>query len=175
MKSIIASLLFVAVSFGQQLEFSQVVAVDNVSKNTLHKRAVSWVAGVFKSAKHVMQINDMETGEIVCKGNIDFYVDRFMCNAASGRVDFTLKIYSKDNRYKYIVTDIVHHARNEVYSVGPVPETGSVERLPEFTTRLTAIVVERIREDVNSGIVNGLIGSLKKAMVKQSEPEDDNW
>lgn len=86
----------------------QVVEINGQSKDKLFDASKIWVAKAFKSSNNVVQYADKESGSIIGKGNIQFPCEGFIdCGAfGSDRVNFTIKIDTKDNRARLSFLDI---------------------------------------------------------------------
>lgn len=102
--------LFSFISNAQDpLKFSDIITVENVSQKELFGRAKIWLAKYYKSSKDVIQTSDAETGQILGKALYDFKPKSFMgSEAVKGNIAYTISIYSKDGKYKYIVEDFQH-------------------------------------------------------------------
>lgn len=90
--------------------FSEVIKVDSVSAATLYSNAKLFIANAFVSAKNVTQLEDENSNTIVVKGlfilplkNMPYsfsYLKTFTTT-------FKLQIQTKDNKYKYTLSDFV--------------------------------------------------------------------
>lgn len=63
----------------------------------------------FKSSKHVLQIEDKETGELAGKGTMEvqFIIKYLGERSYPSDVDFKMNVWVKDGRYKYQITDFI--------------------------------------------------------------------
>jgi hypothetical protein len=104
------------ISFGQLLDelpkdengnlnYNEVIQVDSIKKDELYLRSKQFFVDVFKSAKDVIQMDDKEAGVVVGKGFNDIYI-KVMGIATSIQMWYTIKIQSKEGRYKYEIYDI---------------------------------------------------------------------
>jgi hypothetical protein len=98
------------------INFSEVVEVANQSKDDLYLKAKAFFVNNFKSANNVIQMDDKEDGIIIGKGNSDFSISPGMGVNVYMKINFTIKIQSKDNKFKYDIYDIYYSG-----SYGDVP------------------------------------------------------
>jgi hypothetical protein len=91
--------------------FQGVVKVDSTSKNELYSRAREWFAKTFNSANNVIQMDDKEAGKIIGKGCFKVRCGKWDWDDRKierGVINFTLSIYIKDGKFKYVITDFSH-------------------------------------------------------------------
>ena len=112
-KFIIYLLIFTpSLSFGQlidelphdesgKLNYSEVVKVDNLSKDELYQMSKQFFIDELESYKDIIQLDDQESGTVVAKGFHDVYV-----GSTKYQMWFTIKIQSKEGRYKYDIYNI---------------------------------------------------------------------
>ena len=164
---VITCLLSCFSSYSQEsLKFSDVIIVENVSQKELFSRAKVWLAKTFKSSKDVIQTTDAETGVIVGKAIYFFKPKSFMgSEAVKGNIAYTISIYCKDGKYKYVVEDFIH----ENFGLLTTAEEGN------FTMTLTSKGYrKKVWEDMKEQSekeAKGLAESLKQAMSKKSEAD----
>jgi hypothetical protein len=84
-------------SITHKVTYQGVVQIPGINRNELYSRAKEWFAKNFKSVKDVLQMDDKEAGKLIGKGNFDIGDNCYY--------NFTLSIFIKDNKYKYIITD----------------------------------------------------------------------
>jgi hypothetical protein len=132
--------------------YSGVVEVDSIDKKDLHKRAKKWFVNNYKSANDVIQLEDIENGEIIGKGyfTISYYT-------RDPRISHTISIFVKDGRYKYVITDFSYSDnQNEKFPIENFPKSwGGKKKL-----------YLKIHEEVNS-----IITSIEK-FIKTKPVED---
>jgi hypothetical protein len=87
------------------LRYNEVIQVDSTKKDELYLRSKQFFVDVFKSAKDVIQMDDKEAGVVIGKGFNDIYI-KVMGISAPIQMWFTIKIQSKEGRYKYEIYDI---------------------------------------------------------------------
>jgi hypothetical protein len=86
------------------LNFNEVITVENVKKDELYLRSKQFFVDVFKSANDVIQLDDKEAGVVVGKGFNDIYI-KVMGISTPIQMWYTIKIQSKEGRYKYEIYD----------------------------------------------------------------------
>lgn len=149
----------------------------NPSKEELFNRARLWFADYYKSSKDVLQISDRESGELVGKPLFKYSSRYFVGSAATvGVVNYTIKVFVKDGRYKYIVSDFNHEAyftNEHKHSFGLIT-SDSTQDMGMLGKRLDQKVWREIRDMANEHVAQ-IAESLKQAMEKPSNNADSNW
>lgn len=92
-------------SIDGKLNFNEVIQVDSIMKNQLYLNSKQFFVDVFKSGKDVIQLDDEESGVVVGKGFNDVYA-KMLGTSYEVKMWYTIKIQSKDGRYKYEIYDI---------------------------------------------------------------------
>lgn len=82
-------------------KYEEVVEIDGFSQGYLYLKALEWIALNYNSANDVIQLKDKESGKIIAKGI--FKIKYFSRNPS---INHTIMIYTKDGRYKYVVTSL---------------------------------------------------------------------
>lgn len=100
------------------LNYNEVIQLEGNLKGELYLRSKQFFVDVFKSAKDVIQMDDKEAGIIIGKGFNDIYIKVMGMNHPI-QMWYSIKIQSKDNRYKYEIYDIYFksYASSQVPSV----------------------------------------------------------
>lgn len=88
-----------------RVNYTEVVPISDVNKEQLYFRAKAWFSNVFKDSKEVIQMDSKEAGTIIGKGNQNIYL-QILGMPSEVRCHFTVKIFCKDARYKYEITNI---------------------------------------------------------------------
>lgn len=82
--------------------YTGTILVDSMlTKNELYSRAQEFFAKAFVSSINVIQYQDKDEGKIIGKGNLSIKLD-----GRENILKFTLSIYVKEGKYKYIITDL---------------------------------------------------------------------
>lgn len=158
----------------EPLEFSEVVQATGVSKDELYNRARNWVVQTYNSANDVIQLADKESGQITVKALILSKFKIFNMKTA-----YTMSIYIKDGRYKYIFSDFILTATSPQHTkpaefgllttaidapkMGPYYWRSHVQKIWD----IAKLEVQNLRETQ--------IISLKSAMSTETETQSDDW
>jgi len=156
-----------------RIVFSEVVPVDNVSKDELFVRANSWIARTFNSPKDVIQFNDKEAGKIICKTVTGATVGKGFNKVTIDPVYFILQIETREGRYRIVASDFIHEYR---IKIGQITNEG--ENLLEEYYRLKEPTKKELENnfaiaEVISNRVLAIFESAKLAMAVQSNTDDD--
>jgi len=91
----------------QVIMYTGVVALDStIPKAELFNRAKSWFVTTYRSAKDVIQMEDKDAGILIGKGIFNIiYNGGFFEGIQNVSVYHTIKLYFKDGRYKYEITE----------------------------------------------------------------------
>src|SRR5690349_1897346 len=86
------------------INFSSVLTVDSTSQKELALRARQWFSNTFKNPKDVLQVNDLDNGEI--SGNASFQYSAVLKSMGVevmtvSTVTTKISIWTKDGKYKY--------------------------------------------------------------------------
>lgn len=159
--------LFSFISNAQDpLKFSEVINVENVSQKEFFGRAKVWLAKSYKSSKDVIQTSDAETGQIIGKALYEFKPKSFMgSEAVKGAIAYTISIYCKDGKYKYVIEDF----RHEKFGLLTTAEEGEFSMFGSskaFKKKTWEDMKKQSEEEAK-----GLSESLKLAMGKKSEAD----
>ena len=132
--------------------FENVIKVDSSSAKTLYNGTKLWIAKTFVSSKAVIN-SDVDNSIISISA---YLVEDIVC-----KYSFRMEVQFKDNRFKYIISDIVIHLKFSGSSQIDTP----IELLPAAKECKKKTLIE-IR-DKFLGIVNNLSNSLNS--------KSDNW
>jgi len=100
-------------------EYSEVITVDSISKSVLYLSALEWVNKTYKSGKSVIQTTDKEGGVIIGKAVGQTLTYRNMgIKMDGGYFSYTISIYCKDSKYKYVFDNITYNAGYMVLNPG---------------------------------------------------------
>ena len=96
-------------TFGQNEKLEIKVIENSAStKSELYTKARSIIAYKFKNSNYVVQMEDKESGRIICKGVMVVHSTGTLGINYSNYVNFSLTIDVKDNRYRAVISDIYH-------------------------------------------------------------------
>lgn len=86
-----------------QIHYEGVVPVDNANANDLFTRGKLFIAENYVSSPDVTKLEDKDSGILLIKALFSIAHNNLV---SRGRVSYSLKIETKDNRYKYTITNI---------------------------------------------------------------------
>jgi hypothetical protein len=165
--------------FGQDpLTYTEVVQTDSASKNELYNRAKLWFVNAYNSASDVLQMDNKEEGQIIGKAIMKYNPTVFSgSEQTKGNIKYTIKIFVKDSRYKYEITDFVHDPYGNQYgktSMGLITTDEECPNPKSMAKGWSNKVWRDIKNQIESNMTS-LIASLKQSMTKQAESKSDDW
>ncbi|WP_290452725.1 MULTISPECIES: DUF4468 domain-containing protein [Muribaculaceae] len=89
------------------LTFFDVIQVEGKNQAEIYGGLREWVATSFVNGKAVTQMEDAATGTIILRALFPFKKGGVYC-AYEGKVDYTLKLQSKDGRFRVEMSSITH-------------------------------------------------------------------
>lgn len=110
-------LLLPVFCFGQEMAldettdriiFSEVVQVEGVNADQLYSRARQWFAETYKSSESVLDLQDATNHKLIGKAWSQIYIEGYMAMTVPIKMWYTIKLFMKDGRYKYDITDIYY-------------------------------------------------------------------
>lgn len=156
------------------INFNDVVEVDSVPSDELYSRAREWFVDTYKSADDVLQMEDKESGKLLGKAYTDIYVLSIGMRIKI-KMYYTIKVFTKEGRYKYQVTDIHYQGYPSQYSSNP-PKTPAEKMIKDDNlykpNGKPRKVIKTYKEETIKSI-NNLVANLSKVMDKPSEGADD--
>lgn len=167
--------IIITVIFGQTpLKYTEVVKIDSVLSNELYNRASLWFATAYNSANDVLQMDDKDQGQIIGKANIIYKPKIFNgSEQTKGNIKYTIKIFVKDERYKYEISNFIHvpYGNSSFGLITTDVEYPDPKPLAKkWSNKVWRDIKNQIEENISS-----LIASLKHDMSKQAETEVDDW
>ena len=98
-----------------KIVYSEVISADSKTKEEIYTKSKVWYANNFKSAEAVITFEDQTSGIISGNGNFIITVP-ILGRPTNYYCKFTVRIESRDSRYKYSIQDI---------SIGGVSDPGT--------------------------------------------------
>lgn len=92
---------------GGRVTYTEVVEVETATKDQLYRILRRWFAAAYRDSKNVIEIEDVENGEIFGKGNtkavwmVTFYAEQPLT------VWHSIHCEVREGRYKYTITDFI--------------------------------------------------------------------
>lgn len=160
------------------LTYTEVVQVDSISAIELYSRAKFWFVTAYNSANDVLQMDNKENGEIIGKAIMKYNPNVFVgSETTKGNIKYTIKIFVKDGRYKYEITDFIHDPYGNQYGKSSMGLITTDKECPNPPTKAKAWS-NKVWDDIKSqidGNMKLLILSLKGQMIKKSESKKNDW
>lgn len=151
-----------------QIEYSKVVQVEGVSKNQLFNNAKIWLADTYGDLDAVIELEDREQGLIIVEGYFRALSNGSYGTEISVRVRHSLKIQTKDGRYKYTLYNLIANYPSNQYSSGG---TKSFESIFEDEDKLNKADF-KLKDSSLIQMLDILVG-LNLGMKKAQE--EDKW
>jgi hypothetical protein len=82
------------------LKYEDIINVPNIEKKKIYLRSRIWFHKSFVDDKAVLSFSDFENGILIGNGTFRASI--------GGYVKFSIRIYIKDNKYKYVFDGLVH-------------------------------------------------------------------
>ena len=170
---IIALLLSITALSAEPLSYSAVVQAEGVPQAELFVRAQAWFATTFKCGKCVMQTADKDAGQVIGRGAFEFESATLISSAViHGWVTYTVKVFVKEGRYKYEITDFIHEGSKSVsefgvngpFSFGLITTDEKYPEIKHCTKGVCGKNWEKLKRESQSQAY-ALIASLAKAMA----------
>jgi len=182
MKSLIfAALFFPLISFGQKTEYPDVnLPVDEDSKlitytkvveftagkDSVYNKAMAWFHSYFKNPTGVIREKSPETGEIMGKHQIKILnpPDKKGIQTMKGLVQYTVKVSSKDNKVRVIITEF------NLKEVSYFPLERWTDKSSASYANINQYYLEQVDREAKT-----LLEHFTKFMTEPLKKKNDNW
>lgn len=164
-------------SLSKKVAYTEIVQTNGTGKR-LYNAGKKYFVNEYQSAKDVIQLDDVDNLELTGKAFTDVYFDYMIGNAPATKLKmyFSLNLSFKENKYKYVLTDI----RFESYPTVQYP-TSTSNSIEEFISNHNIQNMnnkqKRVRDGMMSetkGKIQTVIANLNKLMVQYSN-ESKDW
>lgn len=169
----------------EQVTYTDVIDVDGKSKDELYCAAKIWFTTTYNSANNVIQMDNKENGVLIGKALFKYNYPKLNGSGrVAGTIDYIIKFYFKDNRYKYEITEFIHkpYDSNEYKtSFGLITTHTECDHVYSgigFMNKTTKKWEIDVWNDIKRQIENNaipLVVSLKNGMTKQVESISTDW
>lgn len=154
-----------------KITYTEVVTLENngATQEQLYSIAREWFATTYNSANDVLQMDDKELGKLIGKGGLPIITTAYLTDS---QVEFTISVFVKEGRYKYIITDLVHESyKGQDFSGGALenvkPDCPGMNMMKKGWKQVKEQTAERVVE---------IITDLKKTMAGgEGKASDDDW
>ncbi len=173
------SFLTLFVSAQENIINTNVVEVPNATKDVLYSRALEWFTNSFNNPNFVIQLKDPENGRIIAKSNVPYEPSKFSMGGtagAKGKIDFDIKLYFKDGRFKYEVTNFEHIPYTNGAKTFGVLTNSDIPPFKSYNGMKKR--AEFLWEDLKSlatATGNTIAQSLKDSLTQKTELEKEDW
>jgi hypothetical protein len=155
----------------EAISFSKVIRADSIDKTSLFASIHEWFAATYNSANDVIQMADEDAGTIIGKGTFEYSYGKSSHSSYDGFVDYTIKAYVKDNRFKVVIENF-SHVRATSMNLGLITsaeEYTSKGMYKDYNNRVWSDLKEK------SKVFSERIFSLLEEHTNQPTSVDDNW
>lgn len=159
------------------VEFSEVVQKEGASASELYNKAREWFADAYKSADDVLQMEDEDNKKLVGKAISTLDFGNAMAQVEV-RMYYTIKIYCKDGRYKYIITDIRYEAPGNQYNGYKTYNYDAEDMITDdklYKKNGKPKAAQKRYKEKTISSVNRLVENLKSDMDKDVSSDTDDW
>lgn len=160
------------------VNFNEVVQIEDVNKDELYLRGIQYFANEFKSANDVIQMKDKEASIIIGKGFTNFYVT-VLGVPSEINLWFSIKIQSKDGRYKYEIYDLYYKTVDGQMAGTVVPFSNWFDESNYFKRNGKVRTINEQYKDKTLSEIESLKESIKTSMEKSTSSiessSSDDW
>lgn len=157
-----------------QITYTEVMHIGDVSKEQFYYRAKAWFAESFKDPKEVIQMDSKEAGTVIGKGNQTVYFETAMA-PVEVKLHFTVKIFCKEGRYKYEITDLAYSGWSEGFRWEKNVEKMFTEKeiyKKNGKTRWRTVQYMQLTEETCEDIAASIIERMAKDIGLSSSGDD---
>lgn len=91
-------------------EYTEVIEIPNMTKAKLFISSLEWFNKTYNSGKAVIQTSDKDGGMIIGNANSKNVIYNNMgIRKDGGYFSYTISVYCKDNKYKYVIDNITYN------------------------------------------------------------------
>lgn len=158
----------------EKLSFVEIVPVEGVSSDELYNRAEIWIATAFRNPDKVTKYRNAENHQIILMPRLNFQYSKTVGKAAaSGTIEYTMKINTRDGRYRVEVTDCYHNASSG-FGLLTVDTVLTKCRLKLTTLKWEQQVWNEVQAAINREVLL-LFNTLKQNMVIIDAGQSEDW
>jgi hypothetical protein len=152
-----------------KVAYIEVVKTDSVGKEVLYENARRWL----QANNFQMQFSpeDSIAGKWVARQSFPVYARGYISKKIHGKINYTLTVAVKDNRYRYEFSNFVFDYYKESRNYQMVP-TGKQKALEEPQASGWQSLWEQHKK-ITQSTVNNMVNSLKGAMIEVPKPKTE--
>ena len=159
----------------EPLVYSEIIEVDNKSKEVLYKNFIEWSSDVFNYSDFAIKYKDADLG--IIKGTSGFKIKGSSGMIASylGRnVNFDFKLEFKDNKLRYKIDNIIHSDNIYYFGLITIDKScpyefkggGNIKPNTKKRDKFWSLVKTQIDEQITS---------LEATILNKSQEEVEEW
>ena len=147
------------------INYTKVVEVSG-TKSELFTKGIAWCNTFYKNPADVIREKSAEEGTILCKGRFKIQNPPNKDGLATdaGVIQYTLKLFFKDGKYKYEMTEF-NWKMQSYYAAEKWMDTTSAQYKPEFDYFLEQLNVNAL----------DILKDLDKGMKVSAAVKKDDW
>lgn len=160
-----------------RLIYTEVVQADDTTVDELYLRAKQFFVESFKSANDVIQLDDKESGIVSGKAFQDIYI-AVMGTSTKIQLWYTIKILSREGRYKYEIYDILFKSYpSSQMGIITTPAEDMFDKSTYYKNNGKARGIQEQYKDQTVSAMNTLQVLIKASMnkVAADSSEGDDW
>jgi hypothetical protein len=161
------------------LKYEDIINVPNTEKKKIFLRSRIWFHKTFVDDKAVLSFSDFENGILIGSGTWKEYIEfssGLSKESLGGYVKFSIRIYIKDNKYKYVIDGLVH---DDVYiKQGTTIDTGmgllTTSKYAPFSSTRGVLANNNLLEKLKFHVdeqIKILTDSLKNTVLNDTEAD----
>lgn len=159
-----------------KLNFNEVIQVDNTSQDELYLRAKQFYLDAFKLSNDLIKVDDKGLGVVIATKFTDVPI-KFLGSTRPEQMWYTIKIQSKENRYKYEIYDIYFKDYPTKGTASRSQQSSSVfDKVNYFKKNGEARDLNQQYKVEMMKVIDELIKSIKTSMDnKESSDTKSDW
>jgi hypothetical protein len=152
------------------ITWSGIIELSGKNVTQLLASAKDWLSHPPLSVTMQVVDEDNAEGKIIAKGSFLYIYNNLINHPPGGSVHFTLSLFFKNGKYKYVINEFVHSGIRKIPSVGPLEQTEPPRKENVFETWMFRNNWNRLKI-YTEGQINSLVESLEKAMAGRDKGE----
>lgn len=158
-----------------KITYKGVVEFKGMTAQQLYLRGKAWFSKAFGSGKAVIDFDDNVGFKIIAKGKFHITIKGNLGKQAGGYVNFTLSLFFKDGKYKYIFSNFYHEGEDygnaHINSAGPLEIEKQKGALSQNNWFAYHDNWNYLKEQTNEEVLS-LIKSLYQSMLNSNKEEN---
>ena len=169
-----------SISGQEPLSYTQIFETDSVGKTAIFVAINDWMATNYNSATDVLQMADKDAGIFIGKAVMKYTNNTLGFMYSSGYIEYTIKIYIKENRFKVELLNFTHKGSPEAhssYSFGLLTTSDTFKAPQGMWQNGYDKTWDHIKQSADSNAKSIMLSMEKLAseIKKYNETSQDNW